>query len=79
VKIFTETIDWAGGDDPQYCSVVPVTPAEAKELIGQGERVDTQRIEAISRDRCHLRMDYPRGETQQIYWAEGPLRIGSHD
>src|ERR1700722_13185957 len=32
VSIFTETIDWTGGDDSQYVSVLPVTLQESKSL-----------------------------------------------
>ena len=48
VQVFTETIDWADGDDPQYWSVVPLTLAESEELIAQAKQVDGNRIEAVT-------------------------------
>ena len=40
VSVFTETIDWADGDDPQHWSLLPVTAAEAAELTSATRSTD---------------------------------------
>src|SRR5215212_4526447 len=58
VYTFTEMIDWSGGDDPQRCAMVPITPAEADDLIAQGEKVSQTSIESTSDGRPVLVMDF---------------------
>src|SRR5882762_3116205 len=33
VSVFTETIDWVDGEDPQYWTILPITRDEAAGLI----------------------------------------------
>src|SRR5512143_3770111 len=47
VLVFTESIDWAGGNDPQSWAVLPVTEAEAAELTRLGGAVTEDRLEAL--------------------------------
>jgi hypothetical protein len=79
IRIFTETVDWADGQDPQYWSVVPLTVQESEELIGQGEHVDRHLVEAMGSDRRYLQVDYPKGRDLRAFWANGHLMIGPHD
>ncbi len=79
VSVFTELIDWVGGDDAQWWSVLPLTKAESEQLIAQGEKVEIQLIESLGRRRRYLQVDYPTGEPKRIMWEEGNLRIRPHD
>ena len=79
VSVFTETIDWSGGDDAQYWSLVPLTEEEAAELMAQGENVDIRMIESLGRERRHLRIDYPTGGSRTVAWRDGGFFIGWHD
>jgi hypothetical protein len=79
VSVFTETIDWSGGDDAQYWSVLPLTLEESEELVAQGERVDLRWIEALGRHRRYLQIDFPTGKPRRVLWADGYLWIGPHD
>ncbi len=79
VSVFTETIDWSGGDDAQYWSLLPLNEDEAAQLIEQGERVDIRAIESLGRDRRYLQVDFPTGKEKRVLWANGHLLIGPHD
>jgi hypothetical protein len=79
VSVFTEMIDWSGGDDAQYWSLVPLTDNESERLIAQGEHVDVHLIEALGSERAYLQVDYPTGKPKRISWAKGNLWIGPHD
>ena len=76
--MFTETIDWVDGDDPQYWSLLPVTEREAEELVALGEAAE-ERIVELGRDRRYLQADHPKGKEKRILWAQGGLLIGPHD
>jgi len=75
VTIFTEFVDWADGDDPQYRDIMPLTPEEAVTLAAMGEQVDLDWLERIGRDRWRLCMNYPKGGKKRCLWAEGGLSI----
>ncbi len=79
VSVFTEMIDWSGGDDAQYWSLLPLSEDEAAQLIEQGERVDIHAIESLGRDRPDLQVDFPTGKEKRALWANGNLHIGPHD
>ena len=78
VNIFTETIDWEGGDDPQLVSILPVTQAESVMLIASGKDLIAS-IESLGRERQHLQDAYLKGGSRRIRWVVGGLRIGPHD
>ena len=78
VSVFTETIDWTDGDDPQYWTVLPITTAEAAELVQQGDSLNEPMLEALGPGRPSLRRDYPKGGTRHIYWSTG-ISVGFHD
>jgi hypothetical protein len=76
VSVFTEFVDWQGGDDAQYHTIVPVTVEEAAILIGRGKQVDLPAIEALGIDRRSLKTSWPTGAAQRrIYWSTGLLDI----
>ena len=78
VKIFTESIDWADGDDPQYWTLMPITAAEAADLARQQSSLKEADLNALGRGRRSLRRDCPKGVTQSIYWGTG-IHVGRHD
>jgi hypothetical protein len=77
VTVFTETIDWAAGDDPQYWTRMPITETEAAELEGS-DVVDEAMLNALAPGRRSLRHDHPKGGPARTSWGTG-LVIGPHD
>jgi hypothetical protein len=77
LSVFTETIDWDGGDDPQYWTLMPLTEAEAARLVGLGSALNGAALEALGRDRRCLRRDHPK-DGERTYWGIGMV-LGPHD
>lgn len=75
VCIFTEFVDWADGDDPQYGDRLPLTAEEADALAAQGAAVDLKQIEEYGSDRRRLKMDHPKGQPRRVKWANGGLSV----
>ncbi|MEV4315116.1 hypothetical protein [Actinocrispum sp. NPDC049592] len=75
IAIFTEFVDWSGGDDAQYFDIVPVTPEEADEAIAAGENVSTSFLSNLGTGRRHLASDYPTGGPHRLNWLTGPLTV----
>jgi tetratricopeptide (TPR) repeat protein len=74
VKIFTEFIDWSGGNDAQYFTLMPVSAVEAAALT-EGT-LDVFSLGLLGNDRRHLHMDFPTGAEQpRIYWATGYFQV----
>jgi len=69
VSKFTETVDWAGGDDAQFWTLFPVSPGEAGELAGRDGAAVDMAIAVLGAGRRHLRRDYPSGGESRIYWS----------
>lgn len=78
LSVFTETIDWADGEDPQYWNVLPLEEAEAADLVRRRESLDEAALAAIGRERRSLKRDFPKDAQPRVYWATG-LRVGPHD
>jgi hypothetical protein len=75
-SIFTEFVDWSGGDDAQYRDVVPLDEGEAERLAAQGEDVDLAWLGGLGADRRSLRSDWPTGARERrIRWTTGPIHI----
>jgi hypothetical protein len=75
VAIFTEFVDWSGGEDAQYFDVVPVTPEEAAEAIAADEDVTTSFLGSLGTGRKHLASDWPTGGPHRIYWGNGAFWV----
>jgi hypothetical protein len=71
VSVFTETIDWIDGDDPQNMRVQPVTESEATTLSAFD-------VEKLAPGRRSLHWDFPKGGDSRAFWDKG-VRIGLHD
>jgi hypothetical protein len=74
VWVFTESVDWRGGEDPQHRVVLPVTPDEMTALARQGERVDLAALGALGTGRRYLVTDWPSGAPQRVTWGTGTFR-----
>lgn len=74
VSVFTETIDWADGEDPQYWITLPLTPEEVASL----SRVSEESLNALGQGRRSLAHDYPKGKAAVSYWRTG-VTVGFHD
>lgn len=77
VSVFTETIDWADGDDPQEWTTLPVTADEADRLAA-GEAPTEEALCALGPGRRSLRRDVPKGRPPRTFWDTG-LTVGWHD
>lgn len=75
---FTEFIDWAAGDDPQYITYLPLSIVESQELELLDDRAFAARSKAIGVGRRSLQIDYPTGKPKRIMWNTG-FSIGPHD
>lgn len=62
---FAEEIDWVDGDDPQYCTWVPVESDAEVALVRASGRLDMRSFLP------HLRKDWPKGEDRKVYWVTG--------
>ena len=71
VSAFSETVDWTGGDDSQYWTLMPITAAEAVDLVQQGDSLTEAKLAALGPGRQALRRDYPTGQAPHIYWGTG--------
>lgn len=77
LSVFTERIDWTGGDDPQSWTVLPLTPAEAAGLRAH-DALPEAALDALGAGRRSLRREHPSDGAVRVYWGAG-LRVGPHD
>jgi len=74
ICVWTEIIEWEGGHDSLYTSILPVTDPEAEELIAQRNEVSMNKVEELGQSRRWLQRDYCNGEIR-VRWMDGDLRI----
>jgi hypothetical protein len=74
VKVFTERIDWQGGDDDQDWLVFAIDSAEAERLSSAAESELHGLVTALGRDRRFL-VHCNAG----TWWRENGFMIGPHD
>lgn len=79
VWVFTETINWVHGNDPQLCTMLPITEDESNQLIAQGQQVETLLVETLGACRRHLLMHFPSSGPQTICYTNEGTIIGPHD
>jgi hypothetical protein len=75
VSIFTEFVDWSGGDDAQYRDLVPVTADEAQAVLDQGEQVDPRFLGSLGEGRRRLSSDWPSGGRRSVRWRTGAFWV----
>ena len=77
VTVFTETVDWIDGEDPQYRMAMPLFEEEAVELAAATEGVE-KIIRGLPAARPSLKSDFPKGGDFVKYWSHG-ISVGFHD
>ena len=78
LSVFTETIDWKDGEDPQLWSVVPTQSDEIAELSDKNEHDIVELVRNFYPMRKSLCLDWPKGTDKKIFWRHGII-IGLHD
>jgi hypothetical protein len=78
VSVFTETIDWVNGDDPQESALLPVTEAEDADLVQRRDSLTEADLNWVGSGRRCLRRDCPSGAAQRLFWGTG-ISVGRHD
>lgn len=78
LSVFTEQIDWAGGDDSQARTLVPLDEDGAQQLLSQ-TTWDESRLLDLEISARMLVWTHPTGQTPSVVWVEGPLQIPRHD
>lgn len=73
IFVFTETIDWEDGEDPQYWTILPLTQKETADVVHQGSSLTEAKLNSLGPHRQSLRRDHPKAEPPHIYWATGIL------
>lgn len=77
VSVFTETVDWADGEDPQYRTIMPLMEQEATELEASTQDLEGM-LQSLAPGRRSLKIDRPKGAGQTRCWSKG-IQIGYHD
>ena len=77
--VFTERIDWSGGEDDQDWLAVPVTTAEAARLAQATEDQVSRAVTEVAQGRRFLVRIFPRDGTLELWWRESGFAIGPHD
>lgn len=79
VSIFTETIDWEGGNDPQYVTVMPLTNEEAARLLNLRDQLGEADLNALPSERRSLSQNWPEyAKESALTWGRG-VYVGRHD
>lgn len=79
VVVFTERIDWSGGEDDQTWVLLPIDGAEEDRITKAGESGAGAVIVELGRERRFLVRAYPTGKELSAWWRDGGLSIGPHD
>lgn len=77
VSVFTETIDWVDGEDPQDWTQLPITGDEAEALRQAGDALESE-LNGLDPRRRSLRRDSPKGGPVRLFWGTG-LFVSRHD
>ena len=71
LSVFTELVDWEGGDDSQGWVVIPITPEEEADLLAGKYFQKDHLIYEIGEDRPSVWRICPRGAECYIRWGAG--------
>jgi hypothetical protein len=77
LSVFTEMVDYADGDDPQYRIVISITSDEAEKLNRSGDFISRKDLESIGIGRRSLHWDHPKGARERTYWGTG-VQVQNH-
>ena len=83
-RVFTERIDWRGGEDPQRTDLIPLRAEEVQALADDVTRAGGRGVAALlarvtSDGRRRLVWDWPSGQGAHIVWMTSAFRIPRHD
>ncbi|MBV6701660.1 hypothetical protein KV557_31915 [Kitasatospora aureofaciens] len=74
VSVFTEYVDWVASRDAQYRTGLPITDAEAGDLVAG--RLSPHRVRALGRGRRYLQSDWPsEADEPSVYWDSGVFEV----
>ena len=76
--MFTETVDWVDGEDPQFWTTLPITQAEAADLYERRKVLTDIDLSALGAGRRSLHRNYPKREAPSCHWGSG-IAIRYHD
>ena len=62
LKEFYEEIDWAGGEDPQYTTYIPVRDKKEAKIINKSDIFDIQSFYP------KINLDWPKGKDMTVKW-----------
>ena len=79
VHVFSEAIDWTGGNDPQSWLLIPVSAEEVDGLRDLDEVAIERAIVALSPKRRCLDEYWPPHGDSSVRWCAGPCLIMPHD
>lgn len=79
VSVFTERIDWVGGEDDQTWLVVALTSSEAQQLETTPPEQLPTRLSSYATGRRFLVRSFPTGGALSTWWRENGFSIGPHD
>ena len=79
VVVFTERIDWSGGEDDQTWLVLPLTAAEVELLTACSDENLERSLFEVGRERRCLVHAFPTGGALSTWWREGGFAVGPHD
>jgi hypothetical protein len=79
VVVFTERIDFRGGEDEQDWLVVPLTREDCAALTASSEAELPRLITELGRERRFLVRSHPSDAAMRAWWRNGGLTIGRHD
>lgn len=77
--VFTERIDWKGGEDDQTWLSLPVGADEHARLMACAENDVPRLVTEIGRGRRFLVRSYPTGGALSAWWRDSGFAIGPHD
>ena len=78
VSVFTETIDWTDGEDPQCWMLVPVTEAESRSLMQHRGTLTEPDLNSLGAGRRCLQRDHPKTSPARVLWRTG-IFVGAHN
>jgi hypothetical protein len=79
-SVFCETIDWAGGNDPQDSLLIPLTDAEGEEVAGAGADGVERALNALPEERRFLVRTFPRDAAHpEAFWIRRRIWLPRHD
>jgi hypothetical protein len=78
LSVFTERVDWKDSDDPQYWTQLPLTEAEATDLLRDRASLTEAVLDALGPGRRCLRLEHPKGGPRRIVWGSG-IGVEPHD